>query len=95
MKPGTVVRLADGRIATVVYNSLMGYGVRMGRIKLTHEMLDAIYSGDGNTVVDGNPSGMAEIEPEALLRDGWPAAPMPCVGESYEVEEEEDGKRSD
>jgi len=27
MKPGTVIRLQDGRIATIVYNGLDGYGI--------------------------------------------------------------------
>jgi hypothetical protein len=85
MKLGTIVRLKDGREATVVYNSLIGYGVRIGRIELTSEMIEAIYAGDGNTVKNGNPSGMLDIEPEALLRDPWGGEPMPCVGASYEV----------
>ena len=89
MRPGTIVKLQDGREATVVYNSLMGYGVKIGRFDLTPEQIDHIYQGDGNTVKDGNPTGDESIEPEALLRDPWPGAPMPCVGSSYEVLDEQ------
>lgn len=85
MAPGTVVRLADGREATVVYNSLCGYGVKMGRIMLSANQIEAIYQGDGNTLHNGNPTGRADIEPEAWLRDPWPGAKMPCVGEDYEI----------
>jgi len=31
MKPGTIVRVADGREGTVVYHFLDGYGVKWGR----------------------------------------------------------------
>lgn len=79
MKPGTFVRLPDGREATVVYHSLIGYGIRWGRIPVD---VEAIYE---CCPLFGDDSPPEVPEPEALLRNHWPTAPMECVGEEYEV----------
>lgn len=84
MKAGTIIRLPDGREGTVVYNSLCGVGIKWGRHRLTADDLDAIMNGDGNTVKSGAPVGYL-WNPDALLRNPWPGADMPCVGEDYEV----------
>ena len=87
MKPGTIVKLPDGRIGTVVYNSLIGVGIKWGEHKVTYEDLEGT---DGNTVSDGAPEGF-EWEPDALLRDPWPGCENygfsveECVGDEFEV----------
>ena len=35
MKAGTIVKLSDGRIGTVVYNSLDGVGIKWGEYNIT------------------------------------------------------------
>lgn len=64
MKPGTIVRLPDGREGTTVYHFLDGYGIVWGRRLIDPENLP---------------------EPEAMLREQYPSAGYPCVGEKYEV----------
>ena len=86
MKLGTHVEV-DGRIGTVVYNSLVGVGIKWGR----HYPDEKDFEGtDGNTVSDHIPDGF-EWEPDALLRDPWDGCercgfnPNECVGEKYTV----------
>jgi hypothetical protein len=81
---GTQVRLPDGRAATVVYNSLVGVGVKFG----LHDPPPEAFAGtDGNTFQDGRTEGF-EWEPEALLRAPEMAERlgMPCVCDDSEVE---------
>ena len=88
MKPGTVVRLPDGREGTVVYRGLDGYGIRWGRIRLTDEELDAIYQGTGNVFrKEIDPALLDRIRPQAMLREPRleRLIGIPCVGEEYEV----------
>lgn len=87
MKLGTQIRLSDGRVGTVVYNSLIGVGIKWG----LHNPDQADFEGtDGNTVSGGAPDEWP-WEPDALLRDPWPGcerhgfSPEECVGEDYEV----------
>jgi len=97
MKPGTIIRLPDGREGTVVYHSLDGYGIRWGRIKLSDDDLEYLYSGHGGlfrpTKLDLEK--FVRLRPEAMLRD--PSMEryfsIPCVGEKYEIvaEPEADG----
>jgi len=81
---GTQVRLPDGREATVVYNSLVGVGVRFGLHDPPPEAFDGT---DGNTVQDSRPEGFG-WEPDALLRKPTMAERlgMPCVCDHSEVE---------
>ena len=84
MKPGTIIRLPDGREGTVTYHGLIGYGIRWGRIKVD---VEACLQGNGNTISGGAPSGY-EFMPEAMLRDPYPQADLECVGDKYEIIEE-------
>ena len=80
---GTQVRLPDGRDATVVFNSLMGVGVKFG----LHDPPPEVFAGtDGNTMQDGRPEGF-DWEPDALLRkpEMSERLGMPCVCDDNEV----------
>ena len=44
MKAGTIVRLKNNKIATVVYNGLDGIGVKYGKHVLSTEQLEEIMS---------------------------------------------------
>jgi len=87
VKAGTIIKMADGRMATVVYNSLVGVGIKWGEHHLSQDDLDAILAGNGNTITPGCPEGY-EWEPDALLRDPklTELLGMPCVGEDYETQ---------
>ena len=87
MKLGTQIKFKDGRVATVVYNSLIGAGIKWG----LHNPKPEDFEGtDGNTFKSDVPDGW-EWEPEALLRDPWPNCEEngftaeQCVGTDYEV----------
>lgn len=84
MKAGTIIRLPDGREGTVVYHGLDGYGIQWGRKEVN---LEEILRGDGNTMRSSPP--VSDWFPEAMLRDPYPYADLPCVGESFEVVETE------
>jgi len=72
-KLGTIVRVPDGREGTVVFNGLMGVGVKWGR----HNPNPNDFAGtDGNTTCDDAPEDF-KWEPDALLRD--PAVQRPGV----------------
>lgn len=81
---GTQVRLPDDREATVVFNSLVGVGVKFG----LHDPPPEVFARtDGNTMQEGRPKGF-EWEPDALLRKPEMAERlgMPCVCDESEVE---------
>lgn len=74
MRPGTFVRLPDGREGTVVYHGLDGYGIKWGRHTVPLEELNNSTAGD-------------EWGPDAMLRNPYPFATengIECVGEEYE-----------
>ena len=48
MKPGTIVKLDDGRVGTVVLHGLTGYGVKLGRHKIPQKDIDLILSTPGD-----------------------------------------------
>jgi hypothetical protein len=86
-KLGTQIKLADGRFATVVYNSLIGVGCKLG----LHNPPPEDFEGTtGNTVSENMPKDFA-WEPDILLRDPWDGCercgfkPEQCVGEDYEI----------
>jgi len=87
VKLGTHIKLPDGRTGTVVYNSLVGVGIKWG---LHNPNPDDFIGTDGNTVTDGMPDGF-EWEPDALLRDPWPRCEQygfrsdECIGDEYSV----------
>lgn len=84
MKPGTMIRLPDGREGTVVYHGLDGYGIILGRVIVD---VEAIY---GQPFISDKRNAGVPV-PTAMLRDCgaemnaklWPG--MECVGEEYEV----------
>ena len=73
MKCGTFVKLPDGRIGTVVYHGLDGYGIKWGRLQVP---VDELLNGTASD----------EWAPEALLREPYKTADYECVGDDYEVE---------
>lgn len=73
MKAGTVVKLPDGRRGTVVYNGLDGVGIKWGAHSVSLADLDKL-------TVNFN------WYPDAMLREPYPSAELPCVGNDYEVE---------
>ena len=84
MKPGTIIRLPDGREGTVVYHGLDGYGIVFGRVEVDVEKILSVHP-----MADENPG---VPEPTAMLRTSisprmdaqlWPG--MECVGEEYEL----------
>ena len=89
MKPGTVIRLPDGREGTVVFHGLIGYGIQWGRIKVD---VDEISTGDGNTFQSGIPPKW-NWAPEAMLREPAMSERLgcECVGKEYTVCVEQGG----
>ena len=79
MKPGTIVRLPDGREGTVVYHGLDGYGIVWGRIAVD---VDAVLS---VTPLFHREKPAGVPEPEAMLREPYEGADLPCGGDDYEV----------
>ena len=82
MKTGTIIKLPDERVCTVVYNSLDGVGIKWGLHKITRE----------DIVGNGNLTHGAEIAPasydyfpDAMLRKPYPSADLECVGDEYEI----------
>ena len=87
MKLGTQVKLPDGREGTVVYNSLIGVGIKWG----LHNPDPEDFKGTtGNTIDETVPDDWP-WEPDALLREPWSScrecgfAPEDCVGQEYEI----------
>ena len=85
MKLGTQIQLSDGRVGTVVYNSLIGVGIKWG----LHAPNFADFVGTtGNTVNESIPQNW-QWEPDALLREPWAGcerhgfSPANCVGEDF------------
>ncbi len=81
---GTHVRLADGREGTVVYNSLVGVGIKWGLYRPDPEDFKGT---TGNTTRETEPADW-EWAPDALLRDPFEGSErfnMECVGEDYEI----------
>lgn len=87
MKLGTQIRLPDGREGTVVYNSLIGVGIKWG----LHDPDPEEFEGTtGNTIEEDIPDGW-QWEPEALLRDPFEGCERhgftrdQCVGREYKI----------
>lgn len=87
MKLGTQILLGDGRVGTVVYNSLVGVGIKWG----LHNPNPADFEGTTGNLIDEEPPENWQWEPDALLRDPWPSCkragftPEQCVGSEYTV----------
>lgn len=92
-KMGTHVRLPDGREGTTVYNGLDGIGIKWG----IHYPSVENFKGTSGGCCD-TPKGSPALEdgwpwmPDAMLRNQYPGADIPCVGEKYEIiyEDEEE-----
>ena len=87
MKLGTQIKFKDGRVGTMIYNSLIGEGIVWG----LHDPNPKDFEGtDGNTCSDGSPDDW-KWEPEALLREPWAGCERhgfskeQCVGNDYEI----------
>lgn len=90
MKLGTHVRLPDGRIGTVCFNSITGVGIRWGRVMFSEEEAETIMHGNGGLFgqeIDGDT--LERISPQAMLREHSESLEkslgLPCVGEDFEV----------
>lgn len=85
---GSIVRLPDGRIATTVYNGLDGIGIKWGRHEPPAEEFDGT-SGGTVACADDSPARASDWpwKPDAMLRDPYPGAVIPCVGAQYELVE--------
>lgn len=87
MKLGTKIKMHDGRIATVVYNSLIGVGVKWG----AHNPDPQDFIGTTGNTIDENMPAEWQWEPDALLRDPWDGCERSgftmaqCIGENYEI----------
>ena len=83
-KLGTIIRLPDGRVGTTVYNGLDGVGVKWGR----HYPPPRLFEGSTGGVLDDPQfvkDRLADWIPDAMLRDPYPSATLPCVGEEFEI----------
>ena len=87
MKLGTQVRFSDGREGTVVYNSLIGVGIKWG---LHNPPPEDFANTDGNTASNNAPPDWP-WSPDALLRAPWRGCEQygfttaQCVGIDYEI----------
>ena len=80
MRMGVVVRLPDGRIGTVVYNGLDGVGIKWGSYSITTEDI----KGHGGLFSEP-PLKDYKWFPDAMLRDDYLYADLPCVGGDFEI----------
>jgi hypothetical protein len=84
MKAGTIVRLPDGREGTFVYNGLDGRGIKWGRHVIPPEGI----GGDSGLFRNSpKPPPDFDLFPDAMLREPYPTAELPCVGEEFEIME--------
>lgn len=87
MKLGTQIQFSDGRIGTVVYNSLIGVGIKWGR----HDPDPADFDGTNGNTFDCNDCVPKDWpwEPDALLREPWSGVERygftaaQCVGNDF------------
>lgn len=86
MRPGTIVRLPDGRDGTVVYHGLDGYGIRWGRHEVDEAALKALLS--GGPLSAGATDDAWRWLPEAMLRAPRPGSEIECVGGEFTVVED-------
>lgn len=97
MKLGTQLILPDGREATVVYNSLVGVGCKLG----FHDPDPADFDGTNGNLTHADVPEDWPWEPDVLLREPWPGcdrtgfAPADCVGREFDCEIIRDGLAND
>jgi hypothetical protein len=83
MKAGTIIQLPDGRIGTVVYNSLDGVGIKWGKHNITQEDIfghGGLFASERELIPPDY-----DFFPDAMLREPYPYADLPCVGCEYEI----------
>lgn len=85
MKAGTQIIMADGTKGTVVYNNLDGVGIRYGHFDLSKDEIEYLKTSGTSFEHDENPPPSSRLIPEAMLREHYPSATLPCIGEDYEV----------
>ncbi len=78
---GTIVRLPDGREGTTVYNGLDGVGIKWGR----HKPDPKDFEGTCGGVIAQEPPPNWKWFPDAMLREPYKSATLPCVGEVFEI----------
>lgn len=85
-KLGSIVRLPDGRIGTTVYNGVDGIGIKWGRHSPPLEDFEGT-SGSAVPLADDSPAQRPDWPwmPDVMLREPYPGAVVPCVGEDYEL----------
>ena len=79
-KLGTIIELPDGRRGTVVYNGLDGVGIKWGELKPPKELHNYCPLFDQKI-----PDDIKQWRPQAMLREPYPNADLPCVGEDFEI----------
>lgn len=80
MKAGTIVRLSDGRIGTVVYHGLDGYGIKLGE----HDSLAIEGALEGTNPLFGSIPENFFYFPEIMLRKPYKGTKLECVPD-YEI----------
>ena len=83
MKAGTIIRLPDGRVGTVVYSGLDGVGIKWGEHRVTLD--DVAGSGCGMIGVYDDVPDEYELFPDAMLRAPYRGASLECVGDDFEL----------
>ena len=81
MQAGTIIKVKDGRIGTVVYHGLDGDGIKWGKHNVRIEDFEGT---DGNTCIDTAPEGF-NLFPDAMLREPYPSASVECVGNDFKI----------
>ena len=86
MKLGTHIAMVDGREGTIVYNGLDGVGVKWGLHDPKMEDFQGT-SGGCVPVARDSPAIASDWpwKPDAMLRDDYPRAGLPCVGSDFVV----------
>ena len=81
-KIGTIIELPDGRRGTTVYNGLDGIGIKWGEWNVPENEIKG-YGG----CPDGGEKPPVDYKwyPDAMLREPYPSADLPCVGENFEI----------
>lgn len=85
MKFGTIIQFSDGRRATVVYRGLDGEGIAWGEHRFSADQVREAMS--AFSLTSDAPSDYSLPKAEALLREPWKGAYMPCVPDDYEIVE--------
>lgn len=90
MKLGTHIKLPDGRVGTVVYNGLDGVGIKWGRHAPKPEDFEGTTGGLFDDTEGLKARGLWPFPwlPDAMLREPYKYADLPCVGNDYELLEE-------